>query len=380
MSAKAMKGISFWMILFCIVGAIHAQNVKSVVVTGQGMGFEQAKNEALRTAVEQVVGTKIFSESAVKDFVAVKDVVITESFGLVTSYKVLERKKGKDFWEVKIRADVTKDVRSKWDKIKVILEQKGNPKIMFCIKESLDGQILNHPTGEYQLVQKFNELGFEVIDRQMSADTKELQKKIYSMDQNHQGIVAVSSKHGADLVVIGMLEGNFTKYQDWYGDVQQIIHTYHFRTKVIRTDTAQIIGSLTKDYRRMYDSVQYSRQSAGKAGFAAVIKSQYIQPMITNMVSSWIRDAMQGTSMTLVISNVKFKYRKKILEKLQSMPDLITKVQVEHYRNRRLTLRIKSKMNTESLAEKMEEIQGLPLEVVELKKNILEVKYAPEGR
>lgn len=348
----------------------------AVEATGYGPSKTIATNEALRAAVEQGAGVKIFSETEVRDFVALKDVMISESFGLVTSYQVLEKKRQGRDWVVRIRAMVSASVKTQWDQMKIILKQKGSPTIMFCIKETLDGQLRPMSTGEYKLVQKFKNLGFTVIDRQLAEETKKLHTQLYSLDQNHQGIIAVAAKRNADLVVIGTLAGSFVRYLDFYGS-RRMVHNYQFSTKIIRTDTSQIVGSMTKNYQKRYDTMQYNRDTAGKAGFASVIDIKYIQPMMVDLLKTWIRDVQQGTDIVIVVSNVKFRMRKKILRTFESMTDYISEVKVGHYRNKRLELRLKSKLNNEQLAEKLEEIPGLPLEVVDFQKNRLELRYSP---
>jgi hypothetical protein len=372
----------FFVVVLCFLTQFLAADI-TVETTGYGSSEEQARHDALRNAVEQAAGVKIFSTSLVRDFVALQDVLITESFGLVTSYEVLgKEEKSKDkIWEVKVRAAVSKDIDTQWAKIRVVLEQKGNPSIMFCLKETLDGQELPYPTAEYQLVQKLKELGFKVIDRQWAEDTRLLQKQIYNVEQNYDGVVSLASKHGADLIVIGLLEGNFTQFVDWYEGVQGILHTYNFRTKVIRTATAQMVGSITKTFQpaaKDYTTLQYSREAAGKAGFAEIMREQYLQPMLVDMVKTWINEIQDGAELSLIVSNVKFLERNKVLDTLRNQADIISAVYIDHYRNQRLELRVKAKVSAEDLADKMEKIKDLPLEVVELKKNWLEVRYKTE--
>jgi len=275
---------------------------------------------------------------------------------------------------VKVRATVTKDADKQWAQMKIILQQKGHPTVMFCIRETLDGQEIPQSSGEYELMNKFKSLGFSVIDRQLAEDTKQLQKQLYEIDQNPSGVTAIVSKRGADLLVIGSLEGMFSNYLDNYG-MQMILHGYNFKVKIINTDNAQVVGVVAQNYTTQRNSMVFSRETAGKAGFKEIVGEKYIQLLAVDLLKSWIKDVQEGTEMTLVISNVKFAMRKKVLETLGNLPDLITSFQVVHYRNSRLELRVKSKLNAEELAEHMESIPGLPLEVVELQKNTLEVKY-----
>ena len=179
--------ISTLLIILLLLTLTLAQSQITVTVKGYGETEAQATKDALRNAVEQGAGVKIFSESVVKDFVALKDVIVSESFGLVTSFtKLGNGKQGELFW-VEIRANVSKDVNKKWAQIKVIIEQKGRPSIMFLIQEILDGQPLQQHMAEERMRNKFKNLGFEVFDPQMLTDLATMRKQLYSMDQNIEG-------------------------------------------------------------------------------------------------------------------------------------------------------------------------------------------------
>ncbi|HNZ65987.1 MAG TPA: hypothetical protein PKM32_01305 [Planctomycetota bacterium] len=367
-----MKFFAFLILALSLVCASADVTVEAI---GFGITPGQAKNDALRNAVEQGCGVKIFSETEVRDFVALKDVLVSESFGMVTSYTIVyEKARGEDY-EVKVRAVVSANVQKDWAKMKIILKQKGNPSVMFCFKEILDGQELAQATGEYELMSKFKELGFRVIDRQSIAKGRELQKELYNMDSNLDGVIAVASQHGADLLVTGMFEGRFVQIMNYWGQ-QGIQHQYTFSAKVIQTDNSEVIAPVTGNYNTnpmTKNTMLYTKESAGISGFKQVVSEEFFQSMIVKMVTHWIRDIQEGTSMELIVSNVSFRDRKFVQNILENKPDLITEMKVGHYRNRRLTIQVKSKLSAEELAEALEELEDF--EVVELQNNRLEIQY-----
>ena len=172
-----------------------------------------------------------------------------------------------------------------------------------------------------------------------------------------------------------MLKASFVGNEDFYG-VQYLRHSYAFTAGIYRTDTGQEVGSASAtSYTTRHLAQIKTRELAAKDGFRSLSEQDFTQRLIEDILTFWIRDVQEGTSTELIISNVKFSQRKKILQKLASLPDLVQSVQVKHYRNRRLTLNVKSKLNTEELAGKLEQIQGLPLEVSELQRNGIELQY-----
>ena len=347
----------------------------TITVKGFGATEAEATQDALRNAVEQGAGVKIFSQSLVKNFVALKDAVICESLGLITGYTRLGRGKQGDLFWVEIQAKVARDVSQKWEQIKVILEQKGRPSIMFMIQESVDNQPTDQNLAEDTMRDKFIKLGFQVFGSQLIPGLTAKRKKLYSMDQNIEGITSLVSKNGAQLLLKGMLKANFVGNEDFYG-IQYLRHRYVFSAGVYRTDTGQQIASTyATDYTTKHLAQLNTREMAAKDGFHSLTRQNFLQQLVNDIVVFWIRDIQEGTAIELVISNVKFGQRKKILERLENFPNLIRSVQVQHYRNRRLTFNVKSKLTTNELAGKLEQIKDLPLEVVELQRGWIELKY-----
>lgn len=370
--------IQKWILLILLLPIIaFGQGDKTVRATGIGASPTQAKNDALRNAVEQGAGIKISSETVVQNFVAVKDSIISESFGLVTSYTVLSEVKKGELYEVQVQAVISKDAKNSWAKMRIILEQQGNPTIMFCIRETLDGVDTPISTGENRLTDVFqNQLKFQVIDRQSKENLKDLQKHLKNLEGDTNAVIAAAADQGANLAVIGMLEGRFKGFQDFYG-IQHIEHNYTYTTKIIRTDTAQVIAAFTQTYYKRHNSMGFSREAAGRSGFAEIVSAKYIQPLIEKLVYTWIYEFQNtGKPITVTISNAPFRLRGEVGAALKNASENILSVDVQGYRNKRLTLRVMSKINAEDLAGSLESINGIPLEITEVTRNTIEAKYA----
>ena len=92
-------------------------------------------------------------------------------------------------------------------------EEKERPTLMFCVLEKLDGQWIA-PAVEYRLVQKFQSMGFDVIPRQLNEKTKILEN-LYREGQSAEEMSRIASREGADLLIVGTLEGEFKGYEDY---------------------------------------------------------------------------------------------------------------------------------------------------------------------
>lgn len=91
-----MKAIRIFISIMIVSLTIWADEVKieKVIVTGVGIDKEKAMKNASQSAVQQVVGSYVVSDSLVANGKLIKDEVLSQSNGYVRSFKTL--KEGKD--------------------------------------------------------------------------------------------------------------------------------------------------------------------------------------------------------------------------------------------------------------------------------------------
>lgn len=97
----------------CLIGAASAERsgeLVDVVSTGYGTTVREATRAALRSAVEQVVGTMVDATTLVENDELIEDEILTYSAGMIASSKVIgEPKKSEDgLYAVKVKATVKK--------------------------------------------------------------------------------------------------------------------------------------------------------------------------------------------------------------------------------------------------------------------------------
>lgn len=85
------------LILSTTVGhAEEPEKTEKVVATGYGVNADKAKENAVRNAVEQVIGTYVTSDTIVKNSQLVKDEVLSFSGGYVKETRVISQKQDND--------------------------------------------------------------------------------------------------------------------------------------------------------------------------------------------------------------------------------------------------------------------------------------------
>lgn len=84
--------------------ADEPEKVEKVVVTGIGTTADKARHNAIRNAVEQVVGTYVSSDTLIKDSQLIKDEILSYSGGYVKESRIISTDKADDLVNVKLEA------------------------------------------------------------------------------------------------------------------------------------------------------------------------------------------------------------------------------------------------------------------------------------
>lgn len=87
--------------------AEEPQKIQIVIVSGVGVNADKAKQNAIRNAVEQVVGSYLSSETIVKNNQVLKDEILSYSGGYVKDLKIISQEMNPDgLFNVKIEAGI----------------------------------------------------------------------------------------------------------------------------------------------------------------------------------------------------------------------------------------------------------------------------------
>ena len=167
MSNKALVvGVIFAVLVFPLAVAYAQFSQKNVTVEASAESKDEAVKKALRDAVEQGVGVLVDSETIVENNELLNDKIYTEVKGYVTSFKVLDEKKEEGgLTTVKVEAVVSlAELRKSIQGLKILLDEKDNPRFAVSFKEYIDGADLPSPELRPLFEKKLKEDKFEIID------------------------------------------------------------------------------------------------------------------------------------------------------------------------------------------------------------------------
>jgi hypothetical protein len=172
-----MKTLKLTLLSLALSLTAFAQTVVTKEGTGEAAvvnkdelkAFDEAKDKALRAAIEQASGVRIDADTVVVNNQLVRDQVFANTSGYVKKFDVLEKKVDKGVMTVKVKADIItesleKDVTAARDLVKRI----GRPKVIILMQESTlqaDGKaVINSNTFSTVLSEAFTSDGYDLKD------------------------------------------------------------------------------------------------------------------------------------------------------------------------------------------------------------------------
>lgn len=203
------------MLLLVVCSSAFAQ---VVTVTGVGSTQTEAQNDAMRTAVEQAVGSLIDSQTIVDKNVVLEDNIYATSKGFVKNIEILSSQHTADGYKVTARVDVDTNPDSKLmnelTRLKVIQVNMRNAKIAVVIPEQHLRYRIPDPAGETAVIKKFIAAGFSnIID--ISKDRLQYNQPF---NMNAEQLQNFAQSMQADILVVGQA------FSEGAGDVGQYIN------------------------------------------------------------------------------------------------------------------------------------------------------------
>jgi len=363
--------------ILCVTAAAWAQkavrkrgpNLVEVTVTGKGMDVEEAKADARRKAVERGAGQYIYSQSKTKDFVLVRDTVLSRSAGFVQSLKVLSKTVTEDDVVVlKCRAVVSvKGIVDTWGVVQNLLAQMGRPKIMVAITEKIGRKVQEDSTVQTRIENLLVKNGFSLVNRKQlkAIEKKEIQAAI--AEDKPAKIQAIAKRYGAQLFITGSTNATPSPASVVHG-----IRVYGYGAdgdiKCYRSDTAALLASQNS---RAKGFDQNTRLAAKKS---LELLGERLGPKVRFDILRFWQDALEGQGeVILEVENVpsfsRYAKLKKALAKVKAIKSI-----TGTYSNKIARLSIQSNTRAEKLAEKLAEAMDKELEISDVSQNVIKGK------
>ncbi|MFC4427300.1 flagellar assembly protein T N-terminal domain-containing protein [Deinococcus navajonensis] len=228
-----------------VVTAAPASAEQTIQVSGQALitttpaaARQAALDDAVRTAIEQVLGAYVSASSTLRsteDFEQLQQRLIKRADGFGRVVQVLAESQQGGTYSVTVRVAVARP--SLEQELKAFLTQKGDPRILVVIPEQVLRRVVPDPAAETEVQRALIAAGYRVVDL-TQAQHNTLRDTLRGGAIDTQGRSELATRYQADLLVTG------EAFAEEYGAVLgQRAYTARLELKVVDLATGQIIFS-----------------------------------------------------------------------------------------------------------------------------------------
>ena len=248
------------------------------------------------------------------------------------------------------------------------LASPTGPRMMVVIPEIHLRRPVPDPAGETEIIRKFLEMGFNLVDPKQVAAIRD-QEKVLNAVKNPQAAAALGAEFGADIIIIGEAFSEFAKQEG-----SMISCRARVEAKAIQTSTGRILSANGMEA----GGADIAEFVAGKAALRNA-GSQLADYFITQLCQNASLDQAQNSSVELLLTNVNFRQAQRFASFLETLPG-VQHVQKQLTGN---TARIHAQYHesAERLADAMTagNRSGLLFEITNLAVNKIDIAVTGEG-
>jgi len=362
-------------------GTATLPDTAEVTVTGRSalrgeVARDEALRDAMRNAVEQAAGVFIAAQSETQNYQLVKDVIFSRARGFVQKYTILSEKRDDDgVYVVEIRAVVkTKAVADSWLDYRAILVEKGMPRLMVVVAETVDGTAGDANTAQTRIENALLKDGFSLVNKEQVKDNDARDLKAAALADDLAKVAAISTRYKADIVVIGKSRAVLTRRRPIYG-VMNYLYNADAEVRAIRTANAKVLFS---------DSGHASRgdRNQTEAARQALIQVGLFigKALKLRLVTVWVTEMSKqvGTDYDLEVTGIKFAQIAVLIKEMKANAKLVTTCNLKDFREGVAFLVVGSTTSTTNLAIWMSGLKAVPLEVTQVNPGSIKAKVKAE--
>lgn len=276
---------------------------------------ETAVQDALRRCVEAAGGVAIASVSETQDAMLIRDVIYAKTMGFIERYDVLaENPDQEGLFTVRVEAIVTRgEINTNIEAFKTLLKRKGRPRVV--IVGTTDGKPLDARLTT-QLQTMLDRRGIHVVDAdRLNQQQRQDAQVAAKADGDLKKAALIAMQSGADILAVVSLQGERLPVENIYGVESHSVNAVGI-VKLIRADTAQVLGSEVIERRVTGDTAQTASRKA-----ASEVTTLAMDSSIRRIAMHWLEEVDQrgGQEVIIVLHKVSFKRMASLVENLRKV-------------------------------------------------------------
>ena len=334
---------------------INCGNVKEIIVEGLSSiqpneDIANARNraiaDALRHAVERVLGLYIEEETLMEDFSKLEIAVYKESKGHVVTYEIIEGSEKIEGGIYNLRIKAT-----------ICLE----PRILVIIPEKYKGKEISDHSAETAIIDGLLKAHFSVISKQErnTIYKNPLIKKVLAGDK--KATLKLAMYYGANVVIIGKASSEKT---GMVSDFHSVLA--YLEIRVHKTDEDKIIAA----HSLQISGAGINENSASKMAFN--LAGEQMADYLIEKLAEY-RNPEEIKTIHLFIDNLKSEYQFDKLKELIGKMLLVVEVKVNFIENDKAELIIKSLGDVQGITENLNDLSFIDLDIKRTKEDTLHI-------
>lgn len=370
--------LSFKVVAF----ASDKSDSKEVVVRGAGaiyqgdvaLARDTAISDALRKAVEEVMGTLVQADTLVKNFELIEDNIYTQTKGYIKNYEVLKEEELQGVYRVTVKAVVgLKKLQDDLIAINILQQRMHKPRVMVMMLQeeallsSKKGISLYDRTSEGEIIKNLLEQGFETIDsNQIRKKYDEVEIKEATLG-NDALVSQMGSKLGAEVVIVGKASWEKMEGVDLGGLVSCKARV---EARAVKCD----VGSILAAEGIGAAGVDIIADSASKKAITEASK-KVVQSLINQILEAWTKETSGGRLITLEIFNVSFKDLQEFENVLKNQIRGISAIYRRSFEKDVAVIDVESKQSAQELSVEISSKDfGFPVSITGFSANKLDIR------
>ncbi|MFH1862100.1 MAG: flagellar assembly protein T N-terminal domain-containing protein [bacterium] len=242
-------------LLLLVSAAMNVASAELVTVRGEATIFngdiaaarEEALVDAQRNALEQVLGVKIKSETAVQDFMLADDTILTMISGYVKSSKIVSEKQEQEFLVLEVECDVAAELTDE--------EAQKLMRNFSCVvgfTTEVDGERVDDERLTNKLSAELVKAGFDVRDAAQLLARDEIQQHFLAALERQDTEAArwIGRRLLSNVVIIGktvLKQREKKEVMGFSGPVNVYVYDSWLDARAIEAESGQIIAQHAAD-------------------------------------------------------------------------------------------------------------------------------------
>ena len=284
----------------------------------EGLSKDEARNDALRKALEQGGKQEISSHTQVENFELIRDTIYSRAEGIVSDYKVLQEGPGiGGTYFCKIEAKVNKTaIATTWGEVQNVLDQLGRPGVAVCIVETIDGVVDRSSILESKIEERLIKSGFDVYNSAHLKAKAAKESDDAAAEDDVAKLMAIAKDFGTQIFITGNANANQAGITRTAG-TQLAMYNCDAMAKMYYTDTGKLIASESLPQRRGGARGHYSfSPQAGKQALAFA-GADLVEKIYQTCMRQWATRISAGDMIELEIAGLKMGKAIKLKKRLQ---------------------------------------------------------------